>query len=331
MYEFDSVSVSTYEASSLAAKLTERSGDGWDVVAIVPAGSEITAYLRRSTAESSTSTGSLESDVGATTVGQPRRRARRLGEGTGFGGGTVVERLGRPAQQLVERRRATPAGGTTRGPPPTRPHLRRRQRRRPCPPVGTPTRPDATSCATGTGRRGPSTCPAPASSTRIRPSRDRLPGPSRRVTVAVGPAMMRATSLGHAGILIESDHGSIVCDPWFVPAFSRRGSPSRATTSSATTCWPASRRRLPVRLAPARRPPRRAVAAPAPAARHHRARAGVPDPRARAPAALARLHRAHPHRRRRGAPARRAHRRDPRRDVDHRWAGRRLGARRDRR
>jgi len=31
--------------------------------------------------------------------------------------------------------------------------------------------------------------------------------------------MMRATSLGHAGILIESAHGSVVCDPWFVPAF----------------------------------------------------------------------------------------------------------------
>jgi UDP-MurNAc hydroxylase len=30
---------------------------------------------------------------------------------------------------------------------------------------------------------------------------------------------MRATSVGHAGILIESDHGSILCDPWFVPAF----------------------------------------------------------------------------------------------------------------
>ncbi|MFM8811043.1 MAG: Rieske 2Fe-2S domain-containing protein [Actinomycetota bacterium] len=30
---------------------------------------------------------------------------------------------------------------------------------------------------------------------------------------------MRATSLGHAGILIETDLGSIVCDPWFVPAF----------------------------------------------------------------------------------------------------------------
>lgn len=30
---------------------------------------------------------------------------------------------------------------------------------------------------------------------------------------------MRATSIGHAGILIETQHGSILCDPWFVPAF----------------------------------------------------------------------------------------------------------------
>jgi UDP-MurNAc hydroxylase len=30
---------------------------------------------------------------------------------------------------------------------------------------------------------------------------------------------MRATSLGHAGILIETRSGSIVCDPWFEPAF----------------------------------------------------------------------------------------------------------------
>jgi UDP-MurNAc hydroxylase len=30
---------------------------------------------------------------------------------------------------------------------------------------------------------------------------------------------MRATSLGHAGILVECDAGSILCDPWFVPAF----------------------------------------------------------------------------------------------------------------
>jgi len=30
---------------------------------------------------------------------------------------------------------------------------------------------------------------------------------------------MRATSIGHAGMLIETDAGSILCDPWFVPAF----------------------------------------------------------------------------------------------------------------
>jgi UDP-MurNAc hydroxylase len=30
---------------------------------------------------------------------------------------------------------------------------------------------------------------------------------------------MRATSVGHAGILIDTLDGSILCDPWFVPAF----------------------------------------------------------------------------------------------------------------
>lgn len=30
---------------------------------------------------------------------------------------------------------------------------------------------------------------------------------------------MRATSIGHAGILVETSDGSILCDPWFVPAF----------------------------------------------------------------------------------------------------------------
>jgi hypothetical protein len=49
MYEFEAVSVSSFEAASLAATLTERSADGWDVVSIVPAGSDVIAYLRRST------------------------------------------------------------------------------------------------------------------------------------------------------------------------------------------------------------------------------------------------------------------------------------------
>src|SRR5215204_3366555 len=30
---------------------------------------------------------------------------------------------------------------------------------------------------------------------------------------------MRATSIGHAGILIDTRFGSILCDPWFDPAF----------------------------------------------------------------------------------------------------------------
>jgi hypothetical protein len=50
MYEFDSVSVSSFEAASLAVTLTEKSAEGWDVVAVVPAGSDVVAYLRRSTA-----------------------------------------------------------------------------------------------------------------------------------------------------------------------------------------------------------------------------------------------------------------------------------------
>ena len=47
MYEFDSVSASSFEARGLAARLTEKSADGWEVVAIVTAGSDVVAYLKR--------------------------------------------------------------------------------------------------------------------------------------------------------------------------------------------------------------------------------------------------------------------------------------------
>jgi UDP-MurNAc hydroxylase len=30
---------------------------------------------------------------------------------------------------------------------------------------------------------------------------------------------VRATAIGHAGILVETRHGTVVCDPWFLPAF----------------------------------------------------------------------------------------------------------------
>jgi hypothetical protein len=73
MHEFDSVSVSSYESSTLAGKLTEKSGEGWDVVAIVPSGSEITAFLKREstattdTASTTAASGGWES-TGATTA-----------------------------------------------------------------------------------------------------------------------------------------------------------------------------------------------------------------------------------------------------------------------
>ena len=52
MQEFSSISVSSYEAGSLASRLTEQSADGWSVVAIVPTGSTVTAYLSRSAGDS---------------------------------------------------------------------------------------------------------------------------------------------------------------------------------------------------------------------------------------------------------------------------------------
>jgi hypothetical protein len=47
MQEFSSISVSSYEAGNLAGRLTEQSSEGWSVVAIVPTGSTVTAYLSR--------------------------------------------------------------------------------------------------------------------------------------------------------------------------------------------------------------------------------------------------------------------------------------------
>ena len=47
MHEYATVSSSSYDPASLAAKLTEKSADGWSVVAIVPTGGDVTAFLSR--------------------------------------------------------------------------------------------------------------------------------------------------------------------------------------------------------------------------------------------------------------------------------------------
>jgi len=46
-FEFITVTASAYDAATLATKLTAHSAQGWDVVTIVSAGSELTAFCRR--------------------------------------------------------------------------------------------------------------------------------------------------------------------------------------------------------------------------------------------------------------------------------------------
>lgn len=59
MQEFASVSSSSYDPAALAAKLTEKSVDGWSVVSIVPTGGDVTAFICR------TATGGGDADPAA--------------------------------------------------------------------------------------------------------------------------------------------------------------------------------------------------------------------------------------------------------------------------
>ncbi len=55
MQEFESISASSYDPSALATKLTAKAGEGWSVVAIVPTGGDVTAFLSRDKADDSDS------------------------------------------------------------------------------------------------------------------------------------------------------------------------------------------------------------------------------------------------------------------------------------
>lgn len=50
MNEFVTVSSSSYDPAKLASQLTEKSSQGWTVVAIVPTGGDVTAFLSRASA-----------------------------------------------------------------------------------------------------------------------------------------------------------------------------------------------------------------------------------------------------------------------------------------
>ncbi|WP_395154217.1 DUF2510 domain-containing protein [Ilumatobacter sp.] len=64
MQEFFSITASSYDAESLAPMLTEKSAEGWAVVSIVAAGTNIVAYLSRESADS----GSTPSEAGDVSV-----------------------------------------------------------------------------------------------------------------------------------------------------------------------------------------------------------------------------------------------------------------------
>lgn len=47
MLEYSTVSASSYDPAALAAKLTEKSAEGWTVVSIVSTGGDVTAFLSK--------------------------------------------------------------------------------------------------------------------------------------------------------------------------------------------------------------------------------------------------------------------------------------------
>src|SRR4051794_36169341 len=52
MHEYVTLSSSSYDPAALASKLTEKSGEGWEVISIVPTGGDVTAFLRRASVAS---------------------------------------------------------------------------------------------------------------------------------------------------------------------------------------------------------------------------------------------------------------------------------------
>ena len=217
MYEFDSVSVSTYEASSLAAKLTERSSDGWDVVAIVPTGQRhhgVPAARDRVDDGATAAAADTAStcDAGAA---EPPRRPRAASEPAGWGSAPETGELGHSTDasttQLVGRRRVDAGRRQRRGARRRARHDAGRARRADHPGrarrvVRRPGRPLRAALL---GRLGVDRARVPRRPAVHRPARRLTAGRPRRrpraPTGSVDRAMMRATSLGHAGILIESD------------------------------------------------------------------------------------------------------------------------------
>ena len=90
---------------------------------------------------------------------------------------------------------------------------------------------------------------------RVADARPRLAGLPRRRHL--GPRLVRITFLGHAGLFIETAAGTVLCDPWFNPAYFGAWFPFPSNENiDPEGDWEPG---LPLRLALPPRPPRPAL------------------------------------------------------------------------
>ncbi len=175
MQEFSSVTASSYDAESLAPLLNEKAADGWSVVSIVAAGTNIVAYLQREADDDAPagdeapaasrhradapSGGVTQSTVSDDSATRSRPRPRRscpvaAAPATAeddAGSGRRARRLGHRPRRADHRARAEPATrdldrrsrrtGPSRARSPSRCRGTRRRRAEPPKPLPLPSRP----------------------------------------------------------------------------------------------------------------------------------------------------------------------------------------------
>jgi len=83
MFEYSSVSASSYDPGALVAKLNESAAEGWDVVAIVPTGGDVSAFMRRQVEAAAPSTdGPVSGEPSAVAEGEPWAATATVAEST---------------------------------------------------------------------------------------------------------------------------------------------------------------------------------------------------------------------------------------------------------
>src|SRR4051812_30896275 len=71
MFEYASVSASAYDTTSLVAKINEQASSGWEVVAIVATGGDVTAFMKRESTDDGSSNGDVAAAAEIAAVSQP--------------------------------------------------------------------------------------------------------------------------------------------------------------------------------------------------------------------------------------------------------------------